>query len=269
MNFRLTPDGQRYLRMAQGHREPIPFDLRWLLPWLCGESKRRWVAVNVMSIAAAALLTAGLALQHGATPIGAVVAMLLLAGLPWIRFCWFAPVLNDMPALALSLGAAVLWPVEPLAAIPVALLAGAVSEKAPIWAAIFAFSPWLLIGLASPVMRRLLVTPGQVSPSDPLGWTMRNPLEAGRRGHAGRWRDPRLMLLPWGATLAVLAFPTLWVGVALLAGYSQLLVATDSVRLYQQAAPVLCVSAALLIPVDWALPVLVAHWLNPFAGEGL
>jgi hypothetical protein len=52
-------------------------------------------------------------------------------------------------------------------------------------------------------------------------------------------------------------------------GYAQLLVATDSTRLYQASAPVVCIAAALVIPPEWAVAVLVAHWLNPWAGSGV
>ena len=85
-----------------------------------------------------------------------------------------------------------------------------------------------------------------------------------------RWRDPRLMLLPWGACLAALAGPIeiWWLGPVLL-GYWQLLIATDSVRLYQHAAPAVCIAAALAIPPELVVPVLVAHWCNPWAGNGI
>ena len=69
--------------------------------------------------------------------------------------------------------------------------------------------------------------------------------------------------------LIVVTDPTLWLGIALAVGYAQLMVATDTVRLYQQAAPVVCVIAALAIPIEWALPAVLAHWFNPWLGDGV
>jgi hypothetical protein len=144
-----------------------------------------------------------------------------------------------------------------------------VSEKVPVWAAVFSLQPLLLAGLIAPLARWLLTTAGQINHNDPLAWTLDQRI-AGLKAHMGRWRDPYLMLLPWGACLVVAcAVPSLWLMLALAVGYAQLLVATDTVRLYQQAAPVVCVSAAFVIPETWAVPVLLAHWFNPWKTEGL
>ncbi len=269
MNFRLTPDGVRYANMGRGLAEPMPFCLRPLLPVICGDKMPRWIAATVLGLIASVALTGVLALQRGATEAQAVVAMALLAGLPSLRFSFFAPVLVDMPAMALALGAAVLWPIEPILAFACAGIAGLVSEKAPIWAAVFALSPWLLSGLAAPAFVALVTRRTAADPNDPLAETITHPIRSSMKWHAGKWRNPHLMLLPWGACLVVLADPTLWLVIALAVGYAQIFVATDTVRLYQQAAPVVCVLAALSIPIDWALPALAAHWFNPWMGDGV
>lgn len=269
MSLRLTPDGQRYLSMAAGMPQPMPFHLRRLIPTLCGGSEARWIAVNVASILGAAVLTGILATQHGATIEQSAVAGALLLGLPWVRFCWSRPVLVDMPALALALLAAVLVPINVYACGAALVAAALTSEKAPIFASLFAWNPLLLTGLAVPVLLYLWKRPAQVDPNDPLARTLSQPLATGLSSHANAWRSAHAMLFPWGACLAVIAAPSVWVGVALLVGYAQLLVATDSVRLYQQAAPVLCISAAFVIPAGWVAAVLVAHWFSPLQGDGV
>ena len=269
MSLRLTPDGRRYALMGKGERQPLPFHLRWLVPAVCHDREAAWIVLNLASILAVVLGTGYLALWHGATLAQACVAALLMAGMPSLRFAWAAPVLVDMPALAVALGAALLWPLEPYAAVAVALLAGAISEKAPVWAAVFALSPWLLLGLVAPLLRWALIRAPKPSPHDPLAVTLEHPIQAALEYHRGRWRDPLLMLTPWGVCLVALLAPSPWLWLALAVGYAQLLLATDSVRLYQQAAPVACVSAALLIPDAWAIPAVVAHWFNPLGGNGL
>jgi hypothetical protein len=268
VKLRLTPDGKRYLAMAKGLRQPVPFHLRWLLPTLCSDFPGLWFATNLLALVALPLLTVLLALQHGATQTQALAAGALLAGLPFMRFAWRYPILVDMPALAFALGAAVVWPTSHIFAYTLVFFAGATSEKAPIWAAIFALQPLLLVGLAVPIIRRIFWKPAPIDPKDPLAWTF-HPFEAGQRGHKERWREPYLMLTPWGACLVLLVSPSFWPLLALAFGYGLLLVATDSVRLYQQAAPAVCVSAALLIPEPWLLPVLAGHWFNPWMGDGL
>jgi hypothetical protein len=254
--------------MAKGLRQPVPFHLRWLMPTLCSDFPVLWFGANLAALVALPVMTGLLALQHGATQTQALAAGALLAGLPFVRFAWAHPILVDMPALAFALGAAVAWPTSHIAAYALVFFAGATSEKAPIWAAIFALNPLLLVGLVVPIVRRIFWKPAPVDPNDPLAWTFR-PLDAGQRGHRERWREPYLMITPWGACLVVLLAPTFGVALAVAFGYGLLLVATDSVRLYQQAAPVVCVSVALLIPEPWLLPVLVAHWFNPWMGDGL
>lgn len=266
--MRLTPDGARYLAMAQGERQPMPFHVRPLIPMLCGESELRWIVTTVCSVVAATLLTGALALQHGATHAQAGAAMGLLAGLPWVRFCLRAPVLVDMPGLAFALGAAVLWPVHLYAAVAVLVVGSLASEKVPVWAAVFAWTPLPLVALVIPALVRLLYQPGEVRSDDPHRETLTHPLATGLKFHAGHWRNPLRMLTPWGAALAALWMPSAWLGAAVAVGYAQLLVATDTVRLYQAAAPVVCVVAAMTIPTAWLLPLMVAHWCNPFAGEG-
>lgn len=270
MRFTLTPDGHRYLNMGNGlAAEPVPFALRPLLPFICRDSQWRWIAAMVMGITCSVVLTGFLALQHGATEIQALVAMALLAGLPSLRFSFFAPVLVDMPAMALSLGAAVLWPIEPIWAFGIASLAGLVSEKAPIWAAVFALQPWLLLGLWAPLCSWLFFGGTRPRADDPLADTINHPIRSSLRFHSGQWRDLRLMILPWGACLVVMADLTPWLLIALAVGYAQILVATDTVRLYQQAAPVVCILAAIMIPAHLALPAVLFHWFNPWAGDGL
>ena len=273
MNWHLTPDGRRYINMGRGLDEPMPFCLRPLLPMICGDSVPRWIAATVLGLVASVVLTGALTVTRGGTLTQAVLAMVLIAGLPSLRFSFFAPVLVDAPGMAFALAAAVLWPIEApysqVIAMGLVVIGALISEKVPIWAAVFGLQPWLLLGLVVPIWVRLVVGKVPTDPRDPLSETIDHPIIASRMHHAGKWRDPKLMLLPWGACLIVIAEPSAWLLIALAVGYAQLLVATDSVRLYQQAAPVVCVLAALSLPTEWALPAVLFHWFNPWMGDGV
>jgi hypothetical protein len=64
----------------------------------------------------------------------------------------------------------------------------------------------------------------------------------------------------WGGALQLVA--------ALAAGYLPLLIATDSVRIYQWAAPVLALACVTVLPI-WAGPVLALSIVfNPRRGPG-
>lgn len=267
--MRLTPDGARYLRMGAGEREPVPFHLRWLLPWLCRRRAWVWIGATWLGLVALVSGTVVLALQHGLGMPQAALAGALVAGLPSLRFAASAPILVDMPALACAVWAAVAWPGMPWVAAALVVVGACASEKTPVWAALFAGSPWLLVGLAVPLARRLVVKPGGIRADDPLAGTLRHPLATGLRSHAGRWRDPFAMLLPWGACLAALAEPSLALGLVLAVAYAQLFVATDTVRLYQQAAPLVAIVAASQVPEAWIVPLALAHWMNPVMGDGV
>ena len=267
MRFRITPDGRRYLAMGAGHAEPMPFHLRTLLPAACGTNVVRWAWANIFGIAGSAVLIVELAVLQGATAGQGVLAAVLFLALPWVRFCSRAPVLVDMPALALALSAAVLFLSGyvglSVVAVSVAALA---SEKAPVWAALFAWHPILLIGLIVPLLERLISKPPPVAPNDPLAETLTHPIRSSMKWHRGQWLDPRVMLLPWGACLLAVANPSAQLAAVVAVAYAQLLVATDSVRLYQQAAPIVCIAAATALPFSLPIVAVVAaaHLTHPW-----
>jgi hypothetical protein len=255
--------------MGDGIPQPMPFHFRWLLPMLLGKRLRSWFWVSAGSALGAAAGISVLAMQHGASQLQAAMAAGLFLGLPAVRFAVVrAPVLPEMPMMCLAVAAAVLWPISPPAAIAVALLGGMVNEKTPVWAALFAFQPLLLAGLLAPLLRVVFRWPIPPHEDDPHRATMHKPWRAGLLA-VGRWRSARLILLPWGACMAALWAPSPWLLLALAVAYGQLLFETDTVRPYQEAAPVVCIVAAMTIPVAWFLPIIIAHWVHPWVGEGV
>ncbi len=267
--YRLTPDGAEYFRMAKGEACANPYHLRFVLPMLCRDSHAAWMAVTYASLLIAGVLTGVLATQHGLTLQQSVVAALLLLGLPSIRFLRFAPVLVDAAGLAFALAAAVLWPIEPVAAVLVATIGAGVSEKVPVFAALFAWTPVLLAALVVPAVRAACWDAGPQREDAHENAVKEFNLHSGLRHRAQVWRQASSVALPWGACLFALTVPGVWWMASLAVGMAQLAIAHDTVRLVQQCAPAVCVAAAAAIPDAWVLPVLVAHWVNPWMGEGL
>lgn len=261
----LTPDGDRYIAMGAGQRVALPFHLRWLTPRLCRDDPRRWVAATIATTILASAGIFCLAHQHGLSPRLALASAVLWAGLPSVRFCWKCPVLVDMPTITAAVWAAVVFDVNPWAGVALALFAGCVNERAPVFTALFAWNPLPLVGLIAPAVRNVQ-TPGDDPADPPNRWIVAHPVESARMFHAGKWRNPIVMVLPWGGCLAALAGLDTQVVVTLAVCYAQLLVATDTVRLYQQAAPVVCIAAVAIAPL-WLVPfLLAATWFNPLEG---
>ena len=171
--------------------------MRQGLPWVCGTSETRWRVASFGGMVMATGLIGALAWQHGATGTQAAFAAALFLGLPWVRFCTDCPVLVDMPGLALALLAAVLVPVNGYLCGAALFAAAMVSEKAPIWAAVFAWNPALLVGLLVPLAFRLALKPGPIAGDDRFVATISHPLRTALETHAGLWRNPFVMVLPW------------------------------------------------------------------------
>lgn len=263
------PDAARYIALAEGRSVPRPFHLRRLLPFICGTSPARWWAVWLGSWPLAAL---GFILWRRSEGDGWLVALagcVLLLALPGILGpAAVIPVGVDLPATAYTLlcvgFAAHGWWVPAFALLAIA---AGIKETAPVFAALWLWSPWPLLALIVPASVHLLNRPGP----DPLGPKFdeiaAHPVRSALAARAGRWRDGWLMVAPWGLGVLCLHSPSWPLVAALLVAYGQLLVATDTVRLIHHAAgPVVAVVAVQQVPMAWLPLALVAHvvwWRTP------
>lgn len=270
---RLGPDATSYWLLADGQEVSRPYHLRWLLPTVCRHSVGAWWVVWFGSWF---LVVAGFALwrAEAGDPWWLVAAgVVLLCGLPGVLGPpEVIPVGVDLPAMGMNLIGvgcleAGLWPV----AVVFFLVAAAIKESSPVWAALWSWNPVPLIALIAPTVRAVLVRPASVSPLGPkFDEYTRHPVLTAWLFHRGRWRDAWLMVAPWGVCLVALVDVDWRLVVVVAVAYAQLLVATDTVRLYQMAAgPAVAVAAAAAIPVEWLVPALVAHvvwWRKPERG---
>ena len=266
------PDAYRYLTLGSGQPVSRPFHLRWLLPYFCTTSPRAWWTVWALSWPVAAFGFIAWRVTAGDTFAVAVTGAALLLALPGILGPKAViPVGVDLPATALSLVG--VWlielghPAHVAAGVAVVGVAATIRETSPVWASLWAWSPWPLIALAVVAARAALAKPGP----DPLGPRFEqiaaHPVKAALDAHRGRWRDAWLMVAPWGLCLAGLIGSDWRLWLVLAVAYAQLIVATDSVRLYQHAAgPVMAAAAASVIPSQWLVVAVVAHvvwWRAP------
>lgn len=263
---KVTPDGHRYLAMASGQRIARPFHLRWLIPAVCGTSPTKWRAVRYAAVCG--LIPA--AWWYGGFGWRGLFVALFVVGLSGVwKFNLTYPVLVDAPAMVLALLSACLFRAGGVwiaAAIAVVLVAGMTKETSPAFAALWAWSPLLLVGLLAPAVRMLWRSGDDVL-DDENRWILEHPFKASRKYHKDvpTWA----WVLPWGAGVVSLANGSPQLAVTLAVAYAQCAIATDTVRLYQWAFPVVAVAAAGAVPLEW-LPVLAAvHLVNPFATEGV
>ena len=259
----VTPDGLRYLHP----NPPAPFHRRALLPWLCGADPKRWIAQAWIGYAL--IFVGTFALVGGWQGLAAAA---LVAVLPGIMLGLVHPVLVDTTALGLATVAAALWVHDlQIPAVAVVLLAGAAKESAPVFAAVFAWNPVLIVGLVAPLLIGLVRRPGEMpGMGKHHQWILEHPIKASLKYHDGMLRSlSPVLVYPWGACVVALAAASWQLAAALALGYAQLLIATDSVRLYQQAAPVVAIAATTAVdPVWW--PVLLALTaFNPARGDGV
>lgn len=269
-DIRLGPDSARYMLAGTGESVARPFNLRWLLPTVCRNSAKRWWLAWALSWPVAAAGMAWWGYESGLVwqqCIAAAVLVLSLAGV-WGPHV-VRPVGVDLPAMALSIVAvaalhAGLWPV----ALIVILIAGSVKETSPVFAALWAWHPVMLVGLLSPLVIGLFNRPelDDVTKSPVLRHVHDHPIRASWEHHVGKWRDPR-MVVQWGACLAAFVEPSVRVVAVTAVAYAQLAVATDTYRLIHTAAgPLLALVAVQVIPLPWlalACAVSCVWWLSP------
>jgi hypothetical protein len=120
-------DGARY---TSGKPQPSPFHRRFHA-W---PPRVLMVVTWVSFIALAAMM-------------GTWQRALLFATLPGVWMCCVMPTTVDGPALAMATASTVLYPTSPVAAVFLSIVGGAIHERAPVFAALFAWSPWPLLGL--------------------------------------------------------------------------------------------------------------------------
>lgn len=244
--FNISPDGHFYLAAARGESVPSPYHMRWLLPRLLGPVPARWQWLTWISLACTPVAAAAYFWAMGLRGAVLLFATILLSSLPAIRIPWTFPILIDAPSFAgaLVVAAATLtcpWYVT----LPLALILGATRESSPVFAALWAWHPLPLIGVAASGWYLQ-------SASSDIAW-LREPRKTAWQLRRAIGFDSWLYLRPFGAILAGLGAPSLQILVTAAVVTAQLFWAQDTLRLLMWCAPVLTFQAAQLIPLHWSI----------------
>jgi len=241
-----------------------------LLPRICGPNLHRWWAVWAASwplLAGGAFLWAigcGASWQQATATTAFLVALPGVWGPAAVR-----PVGVDLPAMAVAMCAAVAFVNGyPLLGAVLVLVAGCIKESAPIFVALWIWSPIALVGLLAPLVAGLVLRPelDPVTAHPTLREVHDHPFRSALEHRKGRWRDAWLWVAPWGVTLAALVGADVRTVVTMVVAHLQAIMATDTVRLVAWAGPVMAFAAAGLIPVGWLLLAVAVHvfwWRQP------
>jgi hypothetical protein len=209
-------DGMRY---TSRRPQPYPFHRRF-----CGWPKRLLFRTSLASLVAIGAL------------MGDWKHALLLGTLPGFWFIATHPTTVDGPAMLLALAAALLWPVSPAGAIAVSCASGFIHERGPVFAALYAWHPALLVGLVMMGWWRRPAPPDE----DPLvGRGLKHAMIAHKQYND--WLEP----LHTGFALRGLPLIAAWAGVSpqawltLGVAWCSRIVGTDLGRFAFWAAPVM------------------------------
>jgi hypothetical protein len=230
---------------------------------VCGRDVRRWKIFR--AVALVSLLPLGFWYANGGWRGVFVAAFVCGCAGVW-NFNWRWPVLVDAPAMAFALASAAasihgLW----WLATGFACLAGATKETGPIFAALWAWSTVPLVGLLLVVARAVQRAGDDVLDAQ-NAWILAHPFKASWEWH--RRFPPWAWVMSFGVGVVALSDLSWPLTVTLLVAYGQCLMATDSMRLFQWAWPMVAVATAGAVPMRW-LPALAAvHLFNPFKGDG-
>jgi len=234
-------DGARY---TSGTPQPSPFHRRFHA-W----PPRVLMIVTWASFVATACL------------LGAPSRAVLFLSLPGVWMCIVMPTTVDGPAMMLSLASALLWPVSPVAAVLVAACSGAVHERGPVFAAIYSWSPWPLLGLLAVQWWAKPAAPNHASPELADRLVGHKSTLATMLAHR-----PHIDLLADGGLVWALRGIPLWAAyvgapaqawVALGVAFASRLVGTDTARCLLWAAPAFLMH---LDPPWWVVALQVASF---------
>ncbi len=208
------PDGLRY---TSGRPQPHPFHRRW-----CGWPKRMLVGVSLASLVALGAM------------MGDWRRAALLITLPGAWLIATRPTTVDAPTMALAYGASMLFPAHPWLAVLMSCVGGFLHERTPVFAALYAWHPLLLVGLVCSGWWR---TPAPPDADPRVGLGAIKALFAHRKDHDWLGIEQNLYAMRAVPLLAAAygTSPAAWTSLAVT--WASRLIGTDLARYALWAAP--------------------------------
>lgn len=234
------PDGTRY---TSKKAQPTPFHRRW-----CG-----W---NAKVLTGASLL----GLVFVSSMLGSWWQAALFVTLPGAWFIATRPTTVDGPSMALAWGSALLFPRYPYAAVALSACSGFVHERGPVFAALYSWSPWPLLGLVASGWWR------KPAPRDSDPWVGHAKFLEVVSVHrkAQDWLDFKAYAFATRGLIPIAALcgapPSAWAAMAV--ATASRVVATDNSRIVIWGAPALIV--ALRDVPQWAIAVHCMTFIRMF-----
>lgn len=248
----VTPDGRFYLAMGRGEFVPRPYSLRSIARWVSN-----WEAVSITSMVITAIgLYVWASALHGSM-IG-VITCAFWGALPATRrlASWTTLVDHASQLSIILAGIASLW--SPWLALPIVLAGQIAHERIALYGPLMM---WVTSGdiaapvvclIASYVAYTVRYEAKAYHPMErEIEW-LREPFRYSVEQHRQAAHDWTIWLMPWGIVWAWLLAPSWHAIVAVLIAYGSLAVSVDRVRTMQAAPFVLCLCAALALPLEFA-----------------
>ena len=255
-----SPDSKRYFAMGSGITQINPFNLRWLLPFICRNNITAWNVFNIGSLILIPVVMYMLLIVKGYSETQSLIGCALVCGLSGVMLVnYIAKYLTDSFGMLMVLCSAIAFQLNnPIAGIIFSCIGSMANEKVFIYSALTSWNSLALIGGIPVLIRYLLVKPAK---TDYLGDTeqLKHPLKLAHQFHKNRYFS---IVLVWGVCILALNDMTLQLALTLFVAYLSCIGATDLTRLFQWAFPVVVIATVNVFPIEYTLPLLAIHWFN-------
>lgn len=246
----MSPDGGFYLQLGRGEAVPVPYCLRPVMPMICRDNMTAWEWTSKSAFAMSGGALFMLCEQYCLTlteSFAVCTAFMVTRGFG--LYSSRLPVLTDAHGMALALISAVLIMTgNTSAGLCIAFAGALVNEKVPIYAALYSWSLWPLVGLFVVVLTLLVIE--QDENDQGIDWLDR-PFETSMTYLKYKWASDQqwsYFIAPFGIGLLALFTKSWQVWACFIASLLPLVRSMDYARVTMWALPVLLIYTVAFTP---------------------
>jgi len=255
----VSPDSKRYFAMST-HKQCNPFNLRWLLPYICKQNETLWNVFTLGSILLIPIAMYQFMIVKGYSEYQSLIGCALVCGLNGVILVnYIAKYLTDSFGMLMMLLSSIAFQLDfILIGIILSGIGTMANEKVFVYTSLVTFNPLALIGGLPLLIRYLFFKPAE---TDWLGDTviLKQPFKLAHHFHRNKYFNT---VLVWGVCILALNDLTLQLILILLVAYLSTLIATDFTRLFMWSFPVVVIATVNVFPYEYTLPLLAVHWFN-------